>query len=747
VTDTGAHLASALADRYTIERELGRGGMATVYRAHDLKHGRAVAIKVLAPELAHSLGTDRFLREIATTASLRHPGILPLYDSGDAGGLLFYVMPCVEGESLRDRLEREKQLPLEGALQIAREVADALGYAHSRGVVHRDVKPENILLEAGHAVVTDFGIARALDVARGERLTQTGMSVGTPAYMSPEQVSGDAEVDGRADLYALGCVLYEMLAGQPPFTGATVESVVYQHLVAEARAVSQVRPGIPAAVSRALARLLAKTPADRPTTAAELLEELEGKGPAGQVVAAAPERSIAVLPFANMSADAENEYLADGIAEEIINALTKLPGLKVVARTSAFSFKGKQEDLRTVGEKLGVATVLEGSVRRAGERLRVTAQLVNVCDGYHQWSERYDRELRDVFAIQDEIAAAIAERLQVTFAAPAGGLVQAGTQSVEAYQLYVKGRALLYRRGLNIARARQCFEDALALDPGYALAHAGLADSLNYLAMWGAARSQDVVQQTRTAIGRALELAPDLAEAHYALACLAQYHDYDADVFRREYARAVELSPGYIQARCGRALYDLSNHRLDFGAALAEAERAIHDDPLSAYAVTIRAVILAHAGRFAEAVPEARRATELDPASVVAWWQYQCISGWAGDHDTAAQAGETALALSDRFTWPVATLAAERGQVGDRPAAERLYGELRDRAGSGYVQPTMLAIAAVGCGRTEEALRLLRRAADEHDFVLPSFIKCWADLAPLRGHPGFGAVLRRMGWE
>jgi TolB-like protein/Tfp pilus assembly protein PilF len=741
-------LQAALRGRYLLEGELGRGGMGIVFLGRDIALERPVAIKLLPPHFAGIPEIRaRFLQEARTAARLAHPHIIPIHSVETHGDLACFVMSYVPGRTVAEVVQQEGPMPPAAVARMIQEVAWALAYAHRQGVVHRDVKPENILLEAGHAVVADFGIARALDVARGERLTETGMSVGTPAYMSPEQASGEANVDGRADLYALGCVLYEMLAGQPPFTGATVESVVYQHLVAEARAVSQVRPGIPPAVSRALGRLLAKAPADRPATAAELLEALEGTGPLGQVVAAAPERSIAVLPFANMSADAENEYLADGIAEEIINALTKLPGLKVVARTSAFSFKGKQEDLRTVGEKLGVATVLEGSVRRAGDRLRVTAQLVNVSDGYHQWSERYDRELRDVFAIQDQIAAAIAERLQVTFAAPAGGLVQAGTQSVEAYQLYVKGRALLYRRGLNIARARQCFEEALALDPGYALAHAGLADSLNYLAMWGAARSQDIVQQTRTAIGRALELAPDLAEAHYALACIAQYRDYDADVFRREYARAVELSPGYIQARCGRALYDLSNHRLDFVSALTEADRAVRDDPLSAYAVTVRAVILAHAGRFAEAVPEARRATELDPASVVAWWQYQCISGWAGDHEEAAHAGETALALSDRFTWPVATLAAERGRAGDRPAAERLCDELRDRAASGYVQPTMLAIAAVGCGRLEEGLALLRQAAEEHDFVLPSFIKCWGDLAPLRAHPGFGTVLRRMGWE
>src|SRR5215467_680219 len=263
MSDAVASLSAALADRYRIERELGAGGMATVYLAQDVKHQRRVAIKVLRPELAAAIGADRFLREITTTASLRHPHILPLYDSGAAGETLFYVMPFVDGESLRGRLGREKQLPLDDALQIAREVADALSYAHARGVVHRDIKPENIMLEAGHAVVTDFGIAKAVSGAGGETLTQTGMAIGTPSYMSPEQAAGDGELDGRSDLYALGCVLYEMLAGQPPFTGPTVESVVHQHLVADPRPISLLRPAVPAGVVAALQRALAKAPADR----------------------------------------------------------------------------------------------------------------------------------------------------------------------------------------------------------------------------------------------------------------------------------------------------------------------------------------------------------------------------------------------------------------------------------------------------------------------------------------------------
>jgi eukaryotic-like serine/threonine-protein kinase len=746
VTDTIARLTSALADRYVIERELGAGGMATVHLGRDLRHQRRVAIKVLRADVAAALGAERFLREITTTASLRHPNILPLYDSGDADGFLFYVMPFVEGETLRARLEREKQLPLEDALQITREVADALSYAHSRGVIHRDIKPENILLDSGHAVVADFGIARAVDAAGSANLTETGMSVGTPAYMSPEQAAGERQLDGRSDLYALGCVFYEMLAGQPPFTGATAESIVYQHLAADPRAVTQLRPGVPAAVATALTRLLAKTPADRLGTGLALVEALR-PGAAAAPAAPAAERSIAVLPFANMSADPENEYFADGIAEEIINALTRLPGLRVAARTSAFSFKGRNEDLRGIGEKLTVAYVLEGSVRRAGSRLRITAQLISVADGYHAWSERYDRELDDVFAIQDEIAAAIAGRLMETFEQQAGGLVEAGTASVEAYQLYHKGRALLYRRGPHIDRARECFERAQALDPRYALAHAGLADAHLYLALWGVRRASDTIPQAKASVRRALELAPDLAEAHYALACVAFFHDCDVDTSGREFARAVELKPTYTQARCGRALYHLSNFLGDYEGAAAESERALRDDPLNAYAATLHAMNLSRAARVPEAVAEARRATELDPHSIVAWWQLQCVSGWAGDHVGSVRAGETALALSDRFAWPAATLASEYGRVGDQAAAKALHAELTARAATGFVQPTMLAIAAAACGRNEEALALLLRAAEEHDCVLPSFAKNWPDLAAVRALPGYPDVLRRLGWS
>ncbi|NIM50397.1 MAG: protein kinase, partial [Gemmatimonadales bacterium] len=396
--DLIARLEAALADRYHIERELGRGGMATVYLAEDLKHHRRVAVKVLKPELAAAIGPERFLREIEITGQLNHPHILPLLDSGEADGLLFYVMPYVEGESLADRLDREKQLPLEDALRITAEVADALGFAHSHNVLHRDIKPENILFEGGHAVVADFGLARAITAAGGERLTETGIAVGTPEYMSPEQVSAEREIDGRSDLYSLACVVYEMLAGEPPFTGPTTESVARQHLTAEPRSVATLRTAVPEEVSQALMKALAKAPADRFLTAEQFMEAVATPSttPSAEpktverrlrgvlvgalavvavVVAtaivlwlrstpAAPpgaERPrIAVLPFENLGSP-EDEYFADGITEEITSRLVDVSGLHVVSRTSTVGYKNHGKPLRQVGEELKVDYVLEGT--------------------------------------------------------------------------------------------------------------------------------------------------------------------------------------------------------------------------------------------------------------------------------------------------------------------------------------------------------------------------------------------------
>src|SRR5688572_6569192 len=398
-------LRSAVSRTYTIDRELGRGGMATVYLAQDVKHERLVALKVLHPDLAASLGPERFLREIKTVARLNHPHILALHDSDEADGFLYYVMPYVEGESLRERLDREEQLPIDEAVHHGRAIASALDYAHRQGIIHRDIKPENVMLYEGEAMVMDFGIAKAVSAAaESETLTQTGMMVGTPAYVSPEQAAGEINLDGKSDQYSLACMLYEMISGERPFSGNTPQSIMAKRFTETPRPLQEIRSSVPASVDWAVTKAMSTEGSGRFATSALFAQALvSGQLTTPTNTDALPKttvsqaKSVAVLPFANMSADAENEYFADGMAEEIINALSKVQGLRVASRTSSFAFKGRNEDIGDIGRKLKVSTVLEGGVRKMGNRLRITCELVNVADGYHLWSERYDREIEDVF--------------------------------------------------------------------------------------------------------------------------------------------------------------------------------------------------------------------------------------------------------------------------------------------------------------------------------------------------------------
>ena len=744
--DLAGRLEVALTGRYAIERELGHGGTALVFLGRDPKHDRPVAIKVLRPELAVALGAERFLREIKLTARLNHPHILPLLDSGEAAGFLYYVMPYVEGESLRDRLAREHELPVEEALTIAREVADALEYAHQQGVVHRDIKPENILISAGHAVVADFGIARAIQAAGDQTVTQTGVLLGTPAYMSPEQAAGASDLDGRSDIYSLGCVLYEMWAGAPPFAGPTAQAVIAMRFTHRPPEVSSVRDGVPVWGSRAVARALARDPAERYATAAQLAAALIAPEPGSPVQREAPtEKSIAVLPFTNMSSDPEIEYFGDGIAEEIINALAQLPGLRVAGRSSAFSFKGKREDLRVIGDKLAVGTVLEGSVRKAGARLRITAQLVNVADGYHLWSERFDREPEDVFAIQEEIARTIAERLQVSMAgSDQKTLVRPHTENLEAYQLYLKGRGLLYRRGVAIWQALEAFRAAFELDPQYALASAGLADAYTLLGLYGVLTPRDALPHARAAAHRSVELGPELAEAHNAVAGV-QLWDWEWSGADREFRTALQLNPSYVQARCWHGMFNLQWVQGRDEEGIAEAARAVEVDPLAAYPRSMFALALSGARRHGAAVQEARRAAGLDPDAYFSQIILAAAYHGAGRLADALAVYERALAISGRHPWGAAGQAVVYADVGKPDEARVIREELVRRSQREYVQPTTLAILSAAVGARDEALALLHRACDEHDPFLIFTLYGVPPTARLREDPRFAEIRERMG--
>src|SRR5512135_2573811 len=715
-------LRTSLSDRYAFDREVGRGGMATVYRAEDVKHHRPVAIKVLHPYLAMNLGPERFLREIQIAAQLQHPHIVPLYDSGQAGDLLYYVMPFVEGESLRQRLVREPRLSLDEALHLARAIAAALDYAHRHGVVHRDIKPENVMLHEGEAMVTDFGIAKAVSAAASENLTQTGAAVGTPAYMSPEQASGAVELDGRSDVYSLGCLVYEMLTGRTPFTGPTAQAIIAQTFTEPPPPLRSARPadGTPEWAEQAIMKALAKDPAARFATAAQFSQALKAQGvstPPGATVttaAGAAAKSIAVLPFVNMSADPENEYFTDGIAEEIINALTKIQALRVASRTSSFAFKGKNQDIRKVGEQLNVTTVLEGSVRKAGMKLRVTAQLVNVADGYHLWSARYDRELQDVFAIQDEIAGNIVRALRVVLSdAEKRAIEKAPTANVQAYDYYLRGRQFFHQfRRTGMQFARRMFERAIEIDPGYAIAYAGVADCCSFLYMyWDGSKAN--LEGADSASRKALERGPEGAEGHasrgVAVSLSKQYEEA-----RREFETAIRLNPKLYEAHYFYARACMQEGRLE--DAVRHYEEASRVRPEDYQALLLMQAPLKGLGRMADAQAALRRGLqvaekhlELNP-----------------DDARALYLGASALVqLGDR----------ERGLEWARRAFNI------DPEDSGVLYNVACVYTLVG--QTDDAIGCLEKAV-QNGFGHREWLENDSDLDALRGDPRFEALRRKL---
>jgi serine/threonine-protein kinase len=747
-------LQSTLEARYTIDREVGHGGMAVVYRAHDLRHDRVVALKVLQPRFSEALGAERFLREVRLAARLHHPHLLPLFDSGDAEGLLYYVTPFIEGGSLRDRLVREGRLGQGAALRIAREVADALDYAHRNGVVHRDIKPENILIDEGHAVVADFGVARAVSAAAETGLTQAGMLVGTPAYMSPEQAT-DGPVDGRSDLYALGCVLYETLAGQPPFTGSTPLVLLTKRLTEPAPDLKSAGVAAPPPLERLLERVLSASPDDRFQRAGEMVEALAALGredtphalPA-TVVQPPPARrltSLAVLPFVNMSSDPENEYFSDGITEELINAFARLPGLRVTSRTSAFAYKGRDIDVREIGQRLNVAAVLEGSVRRAGNRLRVTAQLINTEDGYHLWSQVFDRQWADVFELQDELSRAIVLTLQPQLpVSDMHTLVPVPTKNLDAYALYLKGRYFWNRRTpVSLRKGIDFFEQAVALDPGFALAYTGLADSFHILAVYGVLSAAQAYPLARAAAEQALALNDGLAESHVSMSYVWLCYDWEWEKAERGFRRAIELSPGSAPAHQWLAWALVIVGRFDDAAA--EARLAAELDPLSPVVTARAGHILTYAGRADEGAAMAERALELDPNFAIGYEVLAVARMQQGRTDEAvevlARSGDLPGSTA-RYLLPWVLAAGGRTEE----AAEHLRALEAEMGGSlppGYAVQWVASANAV-VGDMDAGFRLLDRALDERRFS-SILLRTEQSHSPMRSDPRFQELLRRTG--
>ncbi len=571
--DTFTRLESALDGRYRIEREIGRGGMATVYLADDLKHRRHVAVKVLHSDVASTIGPDRFLREVDVVACLNHPRILPLHDSGNANGFLFFVMPYVKGESLRARMLREGQLAIDESLTITRQVATALAYAHAQHVIHRDVKPENIMLHEGEAMVADFGIALVLGQDNSGRITEGGFAVGTPAYMSPEQSLGESTVDARSDVYSLACVLYEMLAGEPPYTAPNSQALLVKRLIDPIPSVRRVRGAVPTNVDQALTKALAKTPADRFLSVSAFADALSAPAPPKPA-------AVAVLPFLNLSTDPENEYFADGITEDVIAHLSKVRALTVISRTSVMPFKKSAESLKQIGAKLGATTLVEGSVRRSGDRVRIVAQLIDADADRNLWSDTYDRKLTDIFDIQTDVALQIASALEAELTVDEHArLRKEPTSNVEAYKLYLQGRHWYVKyTTAGMHEAISYFERAIALDPNYSMAYANMAIAYTEIAEIGAVPPSEAFPKARAAATTALDLDPTLAEAHSTAAYLKMC-DFDWAGAERGFKRALELNPNSADT------YDLYGRLCSaqrrFDEAIALLRRAQAMDPLA----------------------------------------------------------------------------------------------------------------------------------------------------------------------
>ncbi|NJD18209.1 MAG: hypothetical protein FIA95_02860 [Gemmatimonadetes bacterium] len=728
-------LRSALAGRYRLERELGSGGMATVWLAHDLKHDRDVALKVLRPELAASLGPERFLAEIRTTARLQHPHIVALFDSGEAGGFLYYVMPCIEVESRRSRLEREKRLDVEAMLAVARPVAQALAYAHELGVVHRDIKPENILLSRGQPFVTDFGIARAVSVAGGARLTATGVAVGTPAYMSPEQVFGDSPVDARSDVYSLGCVIYEMLSGSPPFTGSTVEALLARRVMGPPPHLTDV----PAPVDEVVRKSLATQPQDRfsPAVAlADALVEAARRAPAADL-------SIGVLPFEYLSPDPDQEFFADGLTEELIADLSKVRALRVISRTSAMHFKGTTQPLPRVAQELNVRHVLEGSVRRAGNNLRITAQLIDAKTDVHLWAEKYTGTLDDVFDLQEQLSRRIVEAI-----APAltdeTGLRPAFRKlpDVRAFDAYHRARREMYRYdSAGLERALALATRALEVVGPNAVIYALLAE-IHYVYHESLVRADDATLAAGEEwAAKSLALDPECADGLRARGCLRMRRGQVRSAVR-DFLRAVALEPTGVGcadvAWCCCMLGRMSEARryAAQGAAL---------DPLFWMTRMQPALASLCDGDAQAALDEAKVALELSQdAWVMDMWAGLCAAHaghWdeADAHLSRVLAAESAPSISHG-------VAILRALVrSDFPTMRQLLGESVFLEGA-KLDWTLAGWAAdfyAQLGEPEAALSWLEHAFSLGFTNARFFSRFDRFLAPLRGLPRFEALMAK----
>jgi eukaryotic-like serine/threonine-protein kinase len=785
-------LLDALRDRYFVEREIGRGGMATVYLARDLKHDRPVALKVLHRDLGATVGAERFLREIKLAAGLQHPHILAVYDSGETEGQLWFTMPYIEGESLRTRLHREKQLSTEEALRIACEAAEALDFAHRHGVVHRDIKPDNILLAEGHVLVADFGVGRALGGSTlAARLTDSRVVVGTPTYMAPEQAMGES-VDGRSDLYSLGIVLYEMLVGEPPFTGPTAQIVMAKRFSGDTPRLRPLRPALPGVVEQLVLTALATTPADRFQTGATFARAIREVGSGSGIESAydiqAPTRTrrwpvrlltlfgvgclvgigvllawywspaggervsprrVAVLPFVNLN-QAQDAYFAAGITDDVRGKLAALPGIQVTARSSSSRYAESGKTPQQIGRELGVDYLLTGTVRwekgRSGPgRVRVSPELVQTSNGLTQWQQPFEAPLTNVFQVQADIAGRVAQALNVALAAEQRAhFAEQPTRDLTAYDLYLRGQHAFYRRtAAGLTEARSWFEQAIARDPQFALAYAGLADVYVVLPFWIDVPPRQTYPRAVAAAVQALKLDSLLGRAHAALADARALYEWDWPAAEREFKRALKLDPNNANTHhwYGEDYFMVLGQ---WDEAIREGNHARVLDPLSPVFATTLAQSLLSSGRYDEAMALANDILSLDSTYSSLHETRGRVLLHTGRFHEAVRAFERNLELSGRKAMTLALLGYAYTKVNRRREAEQFLRELRDPDRAGYASPTALAILHAGLGDTSQAFRSLEAAAEERDPFLLYFFVVDPIMEGLKKSSRGADLLRRM---
>ncbi len=745
---------------YRVLYELGSGGMGVVYAAHDTKLDRRVALKLPRREAVDSPDRLAWLQQEArSAAALNHPNIVHLYSVEDVDGLIFITMELVQGRTLRQLLSNGEPLLLPTAMAITSQIAEGLQCAHAAGVLHRDLKPGNVMVTDDDRVkILDFGVAKlfkptttwdAEAMTRAVDTASTGMIVGTAGYMSPEQALGRT-LDGRTDLFALGVMLFEMATGRAPFQGET-PAAVFDHLLnRKPPAADSLNPALPRSLSAVIDHALEKDPERRYRSASDFLDDLRrvdrsiarAAGPATIPAEARPPSSLVVLPFVDMSAGKDQEYFCNGITEEIINTLTRVPGLRVISRTSAFAFQGKDLDVIEIGRRLRVGTALEGSVRKAGNRVRVTAQLVSAEDGYQLWSTRFDRELADVFVIQDEIAASIVGELRIGLGAPPA---KRASLDVVAHEAYLRGMYALNKWSEDsMRRAIADFRDAIAQDSSFAPAYAALAEGYIWLySGLGILPARETVPPARSAVERALALAPTLADAHKASALIAMNHDWDRQRAEEALSRALHFGPGSAAVHLWNAwrlaLLERRHHQ-----ALIELEEAERLDPLDLQVKTQIGYVHYFHHDFDRAIEQFERVLALEPSFAFAHYALGDVCTHMGQYDRAVAEFNQAIELGCRSVNHVGVLGYAYGRAGNRDRAHEHLRELTARAEEGYVSPMWIALIHLGLRNLDGLFDWLNRAFDERDGSL-ILITAGVEFDPVRQDPRFKSLLERMG--